>query len=196
MTVDPFPFGPRLFGGLWEALLSRIEILDEGSCWLWTGALDTSGYGKLNGKVDGKGKTFAGHRVSLEASSGVRLGSLHALHRCPNRNCCNPSHLRPGTNADNVQDREEFGSGSSGVGNGRAILNEKQVYDMLSETIGSVDPVYAHVARRYGVSRRQVCSIRKGDRWPEVFERWTTFNEFIGDPSKFKNPYTDAEDLL
>lgn len=77
-------------------------------CWLWTGARDPNGYGRLG--VGGRGTgTLLAHRVSLKLA-GVELpDELCALHSCDNPPCVNPRHLRVGTRAEN--NREMFAKG-------------------------------------------------------------------------------------
>lgn len=76
-------------------------------CWLWTGAVNSSGYGS----VAWGGKVYTAHRVAawLEGMVGhpsapPRSAATHVLHRCDNRRCCNPAHLFLGTYGDNNQD--------------------------------------------------------------------------------------------
>lgn len=187
-SFDPFPFGTKFFGTRWGSLSSRIEVRGSGVCWPWMGKINSHGYGVLNGRENGRRVTFSGHRVAFEAATGERLGRLHVLHSCSGRNCCNPAHLRPGTNADNVRDRERFGRSSVGQGNGRAILTEAKVYDLISASRSPDGVDQAYMARELGVSRRTVWGIINKQRWPEVWQAWETFDELIGPPWQFSNP--------
>lgn len=72
--------------------------LDE--CWEWMGSRLPRGYGTY-GRA--KNKVLA-HRAAL-ARSGVEVPKgMKVLHSCDNPPCCNPAHLRVGTQADNVTD--------------------------------------------------------------------------------------------
>src|SRR5687767_6700752 len=75
------------------------------TCWPWLGAIQTrspgghGGYGyffRLN-------KVRYAHRRALELTLGRSLepGEI-ALHTCDNPPCCNPAHLRAGTQLDNM----------------------------------------------------------------------------------------------
>lgn len=76
----------------------------EQACWPWLGARDPSGYGafKLNGK---KVNT---NRVSFLVANGrlpaPGLDAAHAPVVCHERACCNPSHIREATRAENARD--------------------------------------------------------------------------------------------
>jgi hypothetical protein len=77
------------------------EDADEDGCWEWTGARDRDGYGVK--KIDGR--QWRVHRLAYMEATGEDPGELHVLHSCDNPPCYRPSHLRLGTNADNVADK-------------------------------------------------------------------------------------------
>jgi len=58
-------------------------------CWLWTGALNSSGYGKF--KIDGK--QLLSHRVAYELFRAPIPAGLQIDHLCRVTCCVNPSHM-------------------------------------------------------------------------------------------------------
>src|SRR5579872_3377060 len=86
-----------------ERLLENIKEVD--GCWVFTGALNTTGYGRLSVTRDGKKKRIYTHRLSWEIHFGPIPEGQDVLHHCDNRPCIRPDHLFLGNNADNVKDR-------------------------------------------------------------------------------------------
>lgn len=85
-----------------EILLSRVSI--EG-CWVWNGALDANGYGRLGGR---KWSTNLAHRLSYIEFVGPIPEGMTIDHLCRNRRCINPAHLEPVTIAENVMRGESL----------------------------------------------------------------------------------------
>lgn len=78
---------------------------DSNGCYQWGGTVGNHGYGVLNTR---QLKDFTAHRFAYVLAYGDP-GSLHVLHRCDVRTCCNPDHLFLGTIADNNKDMTRKG---------------------------------------------------------------------------------------
>lgn len=83
-----------------------VEIGEPDACWEWMGGRNPKGYGVFRPK----GKRFIASRAALAIKLGGEIpqGTL-ACHSCDNPPCCNPAHLWPGTNADNILDASSKG---------------------------------------------------------------------------------------
>jgi hypothetical protein len=93
-----------------EARFWRFVRKDE-SCWIWTGALHTQGYGRFKYL----GALWFAHRFSYLLANGPIPESALVLHSCDVPACVNPAHLRIGTDLDNAMDRESRGRGNHGL---------------------------------------------------------------------------------
>lgn len=91
---------------------SRVDKTD--TCWNWTGALFAGGYGQF--WMATAGQSVVAHRFAYEATRGPIPDGLQLDHRCHNRRCVNPEHLRPVTSKQNNENRRSGQPGSkSGV---------------------------------------------------------------------------------
>lgn len=87
------------------------KVDKSGTCWLWTGA-KLNGYGVF--RIDG-GAQIA-HRVSYKWAKGEIPEGVQLDHKCHNRSCINPDHLRFADHALNGQNRASANKNSkSGV---------------------------------------------------------------------------------
>lgn len=86
---------------LMERLRSRI-VEDANGCWIYTGLLNDSGYGIIGSGGRG-GRYLRVHRVMYEAEVGQIPDGLVIDHLCRVRACCNPQHLEPVTDGENVR---------------------------------------------------------------------------------------------
>ena len=71
---------------------------DLGPCYLWTGALNSHGYGQF---WDGE-RMRPAHAVSWEMKHGPVPPGLEPDHLCRVHNCVNDSHLEPVTRRENI----------------------------------------------------------------------------------------------
>jgi hypothetical protein len=95
------------------------------SCWLWSGETNNRGYGHFNLYRRGKRVRLLAHRVAFELATGIAPASYVVRHDCDTPPCCNPAHLRLGTQAQNMQDCVERGRADhNGLAIGHQLLQD------------------------------------------------------------------------
>ena len=74
-------------------------------CWLWQGGLHPKGYGRFYlGEDDGGYKIWAySHRIAFEHWVGIPRPGYIVDHECEVKTCCNPVHLWPVSNPENLR---------------------------------------------------------------------------------------------
>jgi len=80
-----------------ERFMARVTITP--TCWLWTGATDKFGYGR----VGVARKIVLTHRYSYEMHRGPIPVGLVLDHLCRTPRCVNPDHLEPVTLRENIE---------------------------------------------------------------------------------------------
>lgn len=77
---------------------------DRRSCWLWTGPVNSRGYGRVSVQVrPGFRRWRFTHRVTYEHFIGPIPAGLVLDHKeCDTSLCCNPWHLLPTSNRQNI----------------------------------------------------------------------------------------------
>jgi|SRR6478736_7968963 len=155
------------FKDISERLFSRIAINDSG-CWVWTGAKNEKGYGKIG--LPRSSKTARCHRVSYELANGPVPDGVMVLHRCDNPSCINPEHLFLGTAQDNSIDMatkgRNFVPDNRGERASWSKLTEEQAIDIMTRRISA-----AKFAVLYGVSRSAIFRIWEGKNWRHLGNR-------------------------
>lgn len=145
---------------------SKVDVRGPEECWRWKSTTSENGYGTFS--LGGR-KVRATH-VSLILSGRYRPDGLMALHSCDNPICVNPRHLSWGTHEQNMLEKMErdrcsrHGTGGSrGEGHRSAKLTREDVLEIRSSPLG-----YKSLARRFGVSRESVRSVKRGQTWAHV----------------------------
>lgn len=152
--------GPRARASLEERFWRQVLIGGPNECWLWQSKSRVTGYGTIG--MGGRGaKKELSHRVAWLLTYGEipeRSGHHGAVvrHKCANRLCCNPSHLKIGTQADNVKDMWA----NKGAPRGNAKLTDAQIKAIRTDSRSS-----RKLAPIYGVSDAHIRSIRQGRCW-------------------------------
>lgn len=113
---DPL-LGPppaQKFSSIEERFWAKVD--KTGDCWVWTAHLFHDGYGQFATKTKGVTRTWRAHRIAYEWAYGPIPDGMLVDHRCHNRRCVNPDHLRLATRNQNNQNRQGAQSNSrSGI---------------------------------------------------------------------------------
>lgn len=154
-----------------ERLWSWIDQRGPEECWPWLMQSKLAGYGFI-ARGNRQGKILA-HRAAWESVNGpIPKGEgAHGtvvMHTCDNRLCCNPAHLRLGTQADNVRDMREKGRNvdlptRKGTDHPRAKITPEIVRAIRdrSNTVKRLNELY-------GVTKATVDNVRMGKCWSHV----------------------------
>lgn len=90
---------PTLFtAAIAQRFQAKVSVAPNG-CWLWQAAKDRDGYGHFWPHWQ---KVMRAHRWSYEYHVGPIPEGLTLDHLCQVKACCNPDHLEPVTNRENL----------------------------------------------------------------------------------------------
>lgn len=134
--------------------MSYVSIADD--CWLWIGAKNRRGYGKLCFQGN---KHDTAHRVAFKLFNGPISDDLFVCHTCDNPSCVKPGHLWLGTTQDNKKD--QISKGRGGV-----KLTEKdvlQIRKLYENKVGSM-----LISRLFNVTCGTISSIAKRRVWKHI----------------------------
>lgn len=138
--------------GVLSTLMSYVETSDD--CWIWTGDTNSTGYGSYQ---SGMFRSTA-HRVMYVIMNDEEPEVVR--HMCGNRLCVKPTHLKGGTQAENMQDKFFHGTGNT------QKLNASQVEEIRAryERTGHRTSNAKELAAEYGVSPKYIRLIGNGKR--------------------------------
>lgn len=119
-----------------QKIKDNIEV-DANGCWVWQRCTAGNGYGGIS---IGKQKAGYVHRVSYSIYKGEIPKGMVVMHNCDNPPCCNPEHLRAGTQTDNMQDAKRKGRMvkppvQRGAANNKTKLTQEEVAFIVSSTL-------------------------------------------------------------
>jgi hypothetical protein len=83
-----------------DRFIKKISPEPMSGCWLWTGGIESNGYGGFYIK----GITRTAHRASYYIYNGSIEKYMYVCHKCDNKLCVNPKHLFIGNSKDNAVD--------------------------------------------------------------------------------------------
>ena len=121
----------------------------ESGCWIWIAGVCDGGYGRF---WDGL-QHITAHRYSWQLENGKIPEGMNVLHNCDNPSCVNPSHLRIGTQIDNINDRDRK----------RRMAHKLSVRDV--EAIRNSKLSQSQLAKHYGVDQSNISLIKARKTW-------------------------------
>lgn len=155
---------------------SRVGPADANGCREWRGFRDQTDYGRFWRM----GRTVMAQAEAwcLTYHGPTKPGARHFRHSCDHPWCVEPSHVYPGTSADNTADRHSKGRDAKGDNhgrrlhpdsvpwgerNGRSCLTEQQAREVKRRALAG-EPC-ARLGRLFGVSHAAIRAIRNGRNW-------------------------------
>ena len=141
-----------------ERFWEKVQKTD--SCWLWTGATTSAGYGRID--------SFYAHRFALGLIYEPLEEGVEGCHKCDNPPCVrvHPDHVFLGTHSINMEDAKSKGRMRRGSSNPRAKLTEeivKNVFQLQKDGLTG-----RAIARLIGVSHNTIARVLRGDSWTHV----------------------------
>lgn len=152
--------GPYKVRSLEKRFWSKVDKRGPDECWPWKAGL-SNGYGSFCLYV---GYNTTAHRVAWELVNGPMPKDLDGCHSCDNRDCCNPSHIWPGTPHDNAEDMVKKRRNNSGERCNKSKLTPSEVIEMFHK-YRSGSYTQRELATEYVVSQANVGRIVNGQQW-------------------------------
>lgn len=152
-----------------EDRLWRMVVVGEpDACWLWRGNVGHEGYGRITVRVAGKTKQRAAHRLAWEFANKMSLGKRVARHRCDVPSCCNPAHILPGTQRENMLDAVARGrlNPARGEWSPFAKLTDEKVLALREDRARGMS--LTALSKKFEVSMAVVANVYRGNTWKHV----------------------------
>lgn len=149
-------------GSVEERFWAKVSKGWPDGCWLWTGALNSRGYGCIGVGTRDAGTVLA-HRLSWGLHRGPVTEGMEITHICDQPMCVNPAHLRMETHAENMVAMVQRGRSARGEHHGRVKLSEDQV--RLTRRLRNDGLSQQAIADKFGVTRGAIKEIDRGANW-------------------------------
>lgn len=149
-----------------DVFWAKVDRRGPNDCWPWLGAKMYFGYGAVR-RRDPRGFVGA-HRVALMHSGVSVPAGKCVLHSCDNPPCCNPAHLRVGTQAENIADRGA--RGRTRVGEGERHHSAKLTVAGVKELrrLYAGGTAIKALSDRFGVAPYAIQQCVRRDTWKSV----------------------------
>lgn len=146
-----------------ERFWSKVDRRGPDECWPWT-STKARRYGIF--RFDWRERRMRrAHRVAWEFSLGPIPDGMVVMHICDNPPCCNPTHLRLGTQLENIADRDRKGrtAHNSGERCGHAKITRQVAAEIRAAYRGRGDQ--PRLAAAFGVHRTTISRVVNGEAW-------------------------------
>jgi len=156
-----------------DIVYNKDETLNMNACMIWKGALLENGYGVFYNLK----KNIRAHRFIYECYNGPipEYDEYHKrmciCHKCNNRSCVNPLHLKIGTNQQNSDDMVNAGRQARGSTHGNSIFEDTDIIDILTDIYNNKYFNVDEISKKYSVDRRTICGILKGKNWTHITKK-------------------------
>lgn len=146
------------FGKPFEENLVRAE----NGCLLWTGPTDKDGYGMRGARIgERRAHRYAYARVNGPIPEGVII-----RHECDTPACCEPEHLIPGDQLQNIADKISRDRQAKGSRIGKALLTEDMVREIRA--LYSSGMTQTQIAGMFPVTQSSVSLIVLRKQWKHI----------------------------
>ena len=147
---------------------SKVDRCESNECWLWNGSISKPNqcgqrYGVFGLVEHGNNVSYRAHRVAWMLCNGKIPDGYVIMHSCDVPLCVNPSHLKAGTHAENIADRDRKGHTARGANHGMAKLTEIEVRTIKRSNISTQS-----LADKLNVKYTTIQKIRSGINWKHI----------------------------
>lgn len=137
------------------------KIHKTSRCWVWLGKPGIHGYGRF----------YTGHSIELVHRISWYLHNnmyphLMVLHKCNNKLCVNPQHLKHGDHAENMLDRDTCGHTPKGTKIGTSKLQDNIIVEIRQRLLSG--QTQREIADHFGVCQQTISCINLGQVWRHV----------------------------
>lgn len=142
---------------------NKHAIKNETGCWGWKGG-NAKKYPSLYYDLKG----ISAHRASYMLFKGEIPDGMLILHSCDNTKCCRPSHLRYGSQLDNVKDMYDRGRKNDKVSEEASGAKLKEVQVIEIKKILSQGVVMQKIADKFNVGLVTIFDIKHKKTWKHI----------------------------